>query len=1256
MVSFTGTDRYELLTKLGQGGMGAVYAVYDKRRQRKVALKVLSDPEGGSLFRFKREFRTMADLRHPNLVRLFDLGVLPNGGFFFTMELIEGDELGDHFTSAKRQAVGATIQGLADTVEEAPWAATSEDDTLTTTTPTTSLLAPDTGDVVTVMAGVVAGLRCLHRARKVHRDLKPSNVVVDTSGRPRLLDFGILHELDTGGAMTGAGAVGTPLYMAPEQVAGDEVTPATDMYSLGCMLYALLAGCPPFTGPANRVLMKHLREAPAPPSRHRTCDADLETLTLQLLNKDPGERPCVDTVLDRLIALGGTPPTEGTTQLKPARAVEFVGRNPDLQQLSRAVGEAKEGARIVLVGGESGVGKSALVNEFALRLVDEGTRPWFGVCYEREHVPYKAFDAIVDAAVVALMQRGERAGHFLPDGTPSLARLFPVLREVPAVGALPAETSLHDPQAERDRAGLAFFELMRRLSGGRPPVFIIEDLQRADPASFEVLQWLSTMPDPPPCLVVATYRADEVDPDSDLGTLGEQSKRVSRLTLEPLSRDAAEQLARAHLSGTISESQLARLVDDAAGNPFLAVELALASRDLQGDAMPTVVELVERRLSDLTGGVRSVLEAAAVAGGGASFPLLLRASGLEPGDLSDAIDELLRSQLLREGQSSGSEDAYDLAHSRLGQAVYERVSEERRRELHRLLAQELADSGDAARAVEHWRLAGEATRAREAAMEAAAEAEEKLAFEQAAELYALALTDEASLDLRVKLAHALKKAGRHRDAASAFEDAAGKAPPEEARDLALKGATEHLAAGAVTEGMAAFERILKALGVPLVRNKWATLIGIGWRMILLQITWFVWDISGRFLPKRKRPAPTPKEEYELRVFDAIHHHLTIHRPLESARFGVRHSLMSRRYDHPLHQGRARIGYALFLAAELGGLFRRRAFHHLQIGESLCAEAKDSEGLLYAHQVRAYLYLIQSNFEGIRRVSADAEIMARRAGLHGEPTLMILHSIHVGSELFSGELPRLVEAAEGYLRGARARNNTWGLAWPLALLGYVRLFQGDEERGKAALNEALALTPEVPMTLSRVHVETFAVSAYLFDGKPEEGLAALEDLKKRCEDSGLVTTSLEASTYRLMRARLILLTAVQKTGWRPEKETCRLGLTLRRLLPATSSTREEMLRLEAASALRNGQPRRGLEFVERAIYLAELRANRFGLGMLLIARAAFRVRLGLPGADYDRERGFRELAAIGIGPDCYVLKNEGWLEPQDPPSCADACPI
>jgi hypothetical protein len=141
----------------------------------------------------------------------------------------------------------------------------------------------------------------------------------------------------------------------------------------------------------------------------------------------------------------------------------------------------------------------------------------------------------------------------------------------------------------------------------------------------------------------------------------------------------------------------------------------------------------------------------------------------------------------------------------------------------------------------------------------------------------------------------------------------------------------------------------------------------------------------------------------------------------------------------------------------------------------------------------------------------------------------------------------------------------------------------------------------------------------------------------------------------MRARLLLLRSVLKTGPK-EEETCRLGLTVRRLLPATSSNREEMLRLEAASALRNGRARRGLEYVESAIYLAERRSNRFGLGMLLIARAAFRVRLGLPGADYDRERGYRELEAIGIGPECYVLRNEGWLEPQESPRCGDAWAI
>ena len=287
MATFSGTDRYELLRKLGQGGMGAVYAVFDKRRQRKVALKVLSDPEGGSLFRFKREFRTMADLRHPNLVRLYDLGVLPEGGFFFTMELIEGSDLGE-WTGNSPQPVGATVRAVAETVEEVTWtpAVGAEEETVTTSPGDGQLSARE---LVGVLTDVVVGLRCLHEARKVHRDLKPSNVVVDRDGRARLLDFGILHELDSGGGLTGQGAVGTPLYMAPEQVSGSEVTPAADLYSLGCVIYKLLAGCPPFTGSPARVLMRHIREDPTPPSRLRPCDPDLEALCLELLGKVPGE-------------------------------------------------------------------------------------------------------------------------------------------------------------------------------------------------------------------------------------------------------------------------------------------------------------------------------------------------------------------------------------------------------------------------------------------------------------------------------------------------------------------------------------------------------------------------------------------------------------------------------------------------------------------------------------------------------------------------------------------------------------------------------------------------------------------------------------------------------------------------------------------------------------------------------------------------------------------------------------------------------
>jgi len=1278
--------------------MGTVYAVYDRRRQREVALKVLNDPEAGSLYRFKREFRAVADLRHPNLVRLYDLGVLPDGEFFFTMELVPGSDL-KGWVERRRQESRRTIQVGADGTPHPPGSPSSGSAGVsatelmlpeatevgaatgleaaaaleeTSTTPelespleatgelanVTSTWTPQSedpeggdlaSDVASVLGDVAEGLTYLHSCRLVHRDLKPSNVMVDPAGRARLLDFGILRDLDREG-LTLSGAVGTPLYMSPEQVAGEPVGPPADLYSLGCMLYQLLAGRPPFMGRATKVLMRHIREKPEPPSRHRPCDPRLEALCLALLNKEPEARPLVARVRDTLWEVaGGAPEESSSTRVQPPRqAQELLGREAELAELQAAFRESREGAQVVLVAGESGSGKSALAAEFAQRLESQA-RPWFGGCFEREHVPYKAFDAIVDAAAVELARRGAEGARLLPAGVQALIRMFPVLREVEAVSNLAPETPLRDAQAERAVAGRAFVHLLSNLDEGRPPILVVDDLQRSDLESLEVLRWLG-LPEAPPCLVIGTYRSEEVDAEHPLND-AMAMPHVEVMPLPPLGESAVAELAQACAGTSLSDTKLKRLIQDAQGNPFLAVELARAAERLGEDVLPSVDELVSDRLAGLSQISRRVVEVAAVAGGRAGFLLLAGAAGVPGADLADSVDELLRVQLLREVQGHRGEDAYDLIHDRLRAAIYERVDPARRRALHLDLAERLAEADDLARAVEHFRLSGEATRAREAALAAAALAEGQLAFDRAAELYRLALpAQEASLEdsrlpgeterrTLISLAQALAKAGRHADAASVYERAARGAPELEARELLLEAATRRITTGDTQGGMEIFAGLLGKAGHKLRISFAFTVVAITWRFLFLIWGWWLRDLAPSLFGRCPIQEPDPEEDYRLRLFDRVHMALAVSRPMEAARFGLMHAIRSRRYGQGKHQGRARIGYSLFLVGDLGNLAASRANHHLDIGEALCHEAQDPQGLLAAAVSRNFLALLASNWEQIRQVSHDAQLLARKAGLHGEPALLLIETMHLGAEMFGGNPDATIRVAQRYVEAARARGNNAGLAWALSMQGYVYLWQGCREEAARVLGESLEITPGDPLTLLGVHVELQALALDLYDGNFAEGLTKLEDLNRRWRCGGLVASSLENASYRLTKARLRLGAALQAGN----VKSCRIQEGLGWLLPAPTMIRVEVLRLKAAIAYHQGNLGRAHRLLSGSLRQAEKHHNKLSAALAHYGRAVVREKLDRPGAALDHERAAALLETIGCQ-DCYLLRLEGWIVP------------
>ncbi|MGW5419550.1 protein kinase domain-containing protein [Streptomyces sp. NPDC003943] len=257
-------DRYRLQVCVGRGGMGEVWRATDEVLGRDVAVKLMlgheHDPSAAD--RFRLEAQTAARLSHPHVVGVFDFGTW-DGKLYLVMELVDGDSLaGDRNHSTVYSAE----------------------------------------QVATVAAHAAAGLAAAHRQGVVHRDIKPGNLLMDSHGTVKLADFGIARFVDDpSAALTTTGQiVGTGLYLAPERALGQPASPASDVYSLGCVLYQLLTGQPPFRADtATALLYQHIDTAPAPPRQLGVpIPVAFEDFLLTLLAKQPEQRPQAQAIAD----------------------------------------------------------------------------------------------------------------------------------------------------------------------------------------------------------------------------------------------------------------------------------------------------------------------------------------------------------------------------------------------------------------------------------------------------------------------------------------------------------------------------------------------------------------------------------------------------------------------------------------------------------------------------------------------------------------------------------------------------------------------------------------------------------------------------------------------------------------------------------------------------------------------------------------------------------------------------------------------
>jgi tetratricopeptide (TPR) repeat protein len=622
---------YRVLSAVGRGGMGEVFLGEDTRLGRKVALKFVAleaadDAERGD--RLFREARAASALNHPNIVTVYEIGETDTGRFI-AMEFVTGRTLRDFVT--QRPAI-------------------------------------DVASGLIAQAG--RALACAHAAGIIHRDIKPENIMVRDDGYVKVVDFGLARapappaatssELETIVATAAGVLVGTPRYMSPEQVDMEPLTPATDIFSLGIVLYELMTGRHPFD--ANTRL-QHLAalaaSAPLPPSRYSPdLPRAIEDLVLRMLARSPDRRPDAEAVASELSMLG-------QTRVDIPRAVAVrrtcVGREGERLALSQMFEEVRSGqSRLVLITADAGLGKTTLVEEFLANLNDGPVqcRIARGRCSERlagtgAYLPFiEAIQGLTDSGdTVAVRAIKELAPNWYS--------------QVVAVGETRDPQTPAPAPASPERMKRELATLIQELSRQRPLVVFLDDLHWADPSTLDVIEYVLDRPSTSGTLLIGTYRSSELDASrifTDL-RLDLMTRRLCReLRLEPLGQAEVERyVAMAFPDHGLPPAFGALVHRRTEGHPLFMADLLRYLKErgviveqegtwVLGDSLDaidavvpaSVQSMVRRKLERLSDDERRLLGAAAVQGDQFDIAVVARALGAEQMDMEDQIERLER--------------------------------------------------------------------------------------------------------------------------------------------------------------------------------------------------------------------------------------------------------------------------------------------------------------------------------------------------------------------------------------------------------------------------------------------------------------------------------------------------------------------------------------------------------------------------------------------------------------------------------------
>jgi hypothetical protein len=918
-----GGPRFELKRRLGAGGFGIVHEVFDHARGAEVALKTLARLDPAALYRFKREFRALADVRHKNLVELYEL-VSDANDWLLVMELVRGGD----FLSWVR-GTNVSISKDAPTLE----------------------LAADFSRLRDVLKQLVEGVSALHAAGKLHRDIKPSNVLVEEhTGRVVLVDFGITTELHDHAAQNSEqnAIAGTPEYMAPEQGTGDTLSAAADWYAVGVLLFEALTGRLPYVGSPLQILLDKQRyEAPRPSEIAKGLPQDLAALAVDLLRIRPEMRPNGPEILRRLG--GSTQPTASVSGVRHnapntrADRALILGRDEQLAALHDAY-EATRGGQpaTVLIAGRSGIGKTALVRHF-LDSIEPESIVLSGRCYEQESVPYKALDAVIDELSRALLRLPPaEAAAVVPRDAAALVRLFPVLQRVGVIAEAPRRAiGTADPQQLRLRGFGALRELLARVADRRPLVVFIDDVQWGDADSAALLAELAAPPDPPSFLLIVSYRSEDVERSALLRALLERAADARRIELTPLSREDVRSLASTLLGTGAPQHLVESIVDESRGLPLLVREVVDSVQAESGAFSSTfrLEDMLRSRLLVLPQPARSLIEVLAVAGSPLRLDRAFQASGLVGDERREALDYLRVARLARSHGTRGSDTA-EPWHDRVREAVLGQLDGATLRQTHGAIARALREAGDAdpEALFTHFASSGGDALAAEYAEEAAAKAARALAFDRAAEFYRHALErsedDARSLQLREALGDALAHAGRGADAAEAYLAAASESTGMARLELRRRAAEQLLISGRIDQGLHTVTAVLEQLGLRLAPSPTRALLAL----IVLRV-WIA--VRGLGFEETDPATVPPRTLARIDVAWSTAAGLSVVDNIRAAHFQTRNLLLCLRAGEPSRLMRALVLESVFVSLR-GYQSRPRARAIVEVCRELAARHPNAD--------------------------------------------------------------------------------------------------------------------------------------------------------------------------------------------------------------------------------------------------------------------------------------------------------------------------